>query len=426
MIAKVMMRMSGVAGRTGLALAGALAAELAPTVEIARAQTPAATPTQIEERYGCILCHADLRRAFVLGAHAERGIRCHDCHGGNPRAFGAAAAHSGNYVGAPDKWRTVRICSSCHSDPNQMRQYGLKADQLVEFRTSRHGALLLEQRNPDAPTCTDCHDAHAILPPQDARSSVHPTNIPRTCARCHEDAALMAKYGLPTDVAEAHRLSAHGAALFEERNFAAPTCVDCHGFHAALPPGVTEIANVCGRCHVPSRRAFYAGPHGRAALAGKLPGCLACHSNHGTERVAAREIAATCRRCHERDGRAAAMGLEIQEKVLRATADLEATRVAIEELRRRGESVIDARFRYQTALTDYLQIAHAQHALDLTRLEDLGRRVGSISRDLRTSAEASAEQRWEHKLLLVPIWFLALSGIALAWFKLRSLRGESG
>ena len=35
----------------------------------------------IDPEYSCIVCHTDKRRAFLLGAHSERGIRCHDCHG---------------------------------------------------------------------------------------------------------------------------------------------------------------------------------------------------------------------------------------------------------------------------------------------------------------------------------------------------------
>ena len=101
--------------------------------------------------------------------------------------------------------------------------------------------------------------------PDDARSNTHPTNIPATCARCHEDAAMMGKYRLPTDQFTRFRRSAHGIALFDEQNFASPSCVGCHGTHSALPPSVTEIANVCGRCHVLVSQSFDAGPHAQAA-----------------------------------------------------------------------------------------------------------------------------------------------------------------
>jgi hypothetical protein len=375
-----------------------------------------------EETYGCIRCHADKRRAFFTGVHSERGIRCHDCHGGNPATFDEGAAHRGDYIGAPDKWQTVRLCASCHADPDRMRQFGLPTGQLAEFRTSRHGRLLLEARNPDAPTCTDCHEAHAVFRRTDARSPVHPANLPGTCARCHEDRALMAKYGLPTDQLRVYRGSAHGVALFERENFAAPTCTGCHGAHAALPPAVSEVKNVCGRCHVWVRRDFERGPHGSAQVEGRPLGCTDCHSNHGTERVPVSELAARCQRCHPEGSRAAVVGAEIQERAQEAARELAAADSAIARLVRNGEPVSDFRIRYRQALTDYLHIAHVQHSFDLERLEDLTLRVASVSRDLRAAAEASDERRWEHRLLLVPLWFLTAAAVFLAALRLGAVR----
>jgi hypothetical protein len=366
-----------------------------------------------------------MRRAFLLGVHSERGIRCHDCHGGDPRSFEREGAHRGpNYIGTPDKLRVVQLCATCHEDPDRMRQYGLHIGQLAEFRSSQHGHLLLEQGNTDAPTCTDCHDAHMILPPNDARSNVYPTNIVTTCARCHEDGSLFGRYGLRIDQTREYLKSAHGVALFEQQDFSAPTCISCHGSHAALPPTVTQISDVCGHCHVLVRRTFYQGPHGEAAQAGKLPGCTACHSNHGTERVDPEGIAATCTACHANDSDAARLGQEIQRNVSYAFEELEAAEHAIHELTRAGHPVSNIRFRYQTALTAYQQLSQAQHSLDPLVLEDLSRQVASISRDIRAAEEVSAEERWEHKLILVPVWFLALSATVLAWFKLRSIRKE--
>ncbi len=376
----------------------------------------------VDPEYSCVVCHTEMRRAFLLGVHSERGIRCHDCHGGDPTGFEVATAHGGpNYSGSLDKFQTVELCSSCHSDPDQMRQYGLPAGQLAEYRTSRHGQLLLGLEDQNAPTCTDCHDAHTILPPNDARSNVYPTNTVTTCARCHENESLMSQYGLSTDQVRMHRESTHGVELLANKNFAAPACVDCHGSHAALPPRVVQITDVCGQCHVLVRRAFYEGPHGQAALAGALPGCTACHSNHGTERVDPDKVAATCTRCHDRDGTAALVGMEIQEEVSHATEELRSAEEAIHNLLRAGRNVTDINFRFESALTAYSQMAQAQHSLDLDHLEDLGRQVASVSRDIRAAEEVAAEHRWEHKLILIPVWFLTLSGCVLAWFKLRAL-----
>jgi hypothetical protein len=389
-----------------------------PTLEI-----PAQQQIEIDTEYSCVVCHVEKRRAFTLGVHSERNIRCHDCHGGNPAGLEVATAHTGpDWIGTPDKLGTIENCSSCHSDPNQMRQYGLPAGQLAEFRTSRHGQLLMESGDTNAPTCTDCHDAHTILPPNDARSMVYPTNIVRTCARCHEDESLMEGYGISTEQVHLYMESAHGTALFDRENFSAPTCVDCHGSHAALPPQVTQITDVCGHCHVRVRRAFYEGPHGLAAREGLLPGCTACHSNHGTERVSPDQIASTCTECHAADSDQANIGSRIQEYSLHAYNELHAADEAIDHLARAGHQTRDYRFRYQAALTAYSQMDKAQHSLDIEMLEDLDRQTSSISRDIRQAEEVAAEEIWEHKLILIPVWFFALSGIVLAWFKLRNLR----
>lgn len=391
---------------------------------------PSAIPQQrqaIDPEYSCVVCHTEKRRAFLLGVHSERGIRCHDCHGGDPTGFEVATAHTGaDWVGPLDKIGTVENCSSCHSDPDQMRQFGLPTGQLAEFRTSRHGMLLLEEQDTNAPTCTDCHDAHTILPPEDARSNVYPTNIVRTCARCHENAALMTPYGLPTDQVRLYRESAHGMALFDREDFSAPTCVDCHGSHAALPPRVTQITDVCGHCHVLVRRTFYQGPHGEAARAGNLAGCTACHSNHGTERVSPDRIAATCTQCHEVESPAAQLGAKIQADITHATQELRHAEEAINGLRRAGRTVVGAEFRLKGAATAYAQMPQAQHSLDMNHLEDLGRQVVSISRDIMGSEEVAAEHIWEHKLILIPVWFLAISACLLAWFKLRAVARDEG
>jgi len=406
-----------------LALTAALALS-APGSAVAQQQSALSVEGIADTTYGCVSCHANKRTAFVLGVHAERGIKCHNCHGGDPSSFSLPGAHRGNFIGKPSKVATATLCGSCHSNPDRMRQYGLPTGQLAEFRTSRHGRLLLAGNDQHAPTCTDCHDAHTILRPDDARSTVYPGNIPATCGRCHEDKRLMAPYRLPTDQVAQFRRSAHGVALLAEQNFAAPTCVGCHGSHSALPPQGSEVITVCARCHQLVGQAFESGPHAKVSAA-KMKGCLGCHGNHDTERVPTDRITATCSRCHAAGTRALALGATIQRSAIQATADLQAADSAIRRLVRAGVPTGDAQFRYRTALTAYLQIAQAQHSLDLERIEDLGRRVKSVSRDLQGAAEAAEETQWEHKLLLVPVWFLTLAALALAWLVRRTLEGKT-
>jgi len=386
-------------------------------VEAAGAAAVWQAPALQDTAYNCLRCHADKRRSFSQGVHSERDIRCHQCHGGDPRAVDVGPAHRGNRFNPESKVEVAQLCSSCHSDPDQMRQYGLPAGEMAEFRTSRHGEVLF-QGNVDAPTCTDCHDAHTILRPTDARSNVYPSNIPATCAKCHDDAAMMRKYGLPSDQHERYMEGAHGRAVFEDGNFAAPTCIGCHGSHSALPPKATEISTVCDRCHVLLGAEFHDSPHGAAARRGAMPGCLGCHENHGTAVAPPEQITALCTDCHEPDSPAALAGANIQTRVMAAREDLRLAEEAIDLLSRQGRRVYDAKFRYATAFTAFSELKKAQHSLDVDMVDDLGREVSSISREIRETAEVGEEHRWEHKLLLIPIWFLALATVILVVFKL--------
>ncbi len=418
-------------GATALVLAASLVpAQAAPQAMHTAAAVPAPTTVwqtpEANAGNNCLVCHAAQREAADVGVHSEHGVRCVDCHGGDPSARLLPAAHGNGFTGALNKVAVARLCGSCHSDPNRMREYGLPTGQLAEFRTSRHGQLLFAGNNVDAPTCTDCHGTHIIYPPYDARSRVYPTNIPTTCGHCHANTRLMQKYNLRTDQLDQFRNSAHGKTLFEKRDFAAPTCVACHGAHSALPPTRTEVSSVCGSCHQLVAQAFNAGPHGPATRAGRIQGCLACHGNHGTQRIADDSISAMCDRCHARDTKLHQVGVDLQRRMMQATSDLRSAERAVDRLAVSGQRTSDARFRYQSALTDYLQIAQVQHGLDLERVENQESRVSAASIELDRMSAASEEVLLEHKLLLLPVWFLSLAAVALAWLTLRALRRGAG
>ena len=406
------MRIAWLLPAVGLASLGAI--EAGPVA----AQEPT---LGIDSSYGCVVCHIDHRRAFLSGVHAERGIQCDNCHGGRPAAMTVAGAHGGRFLGRPSKRQIASLCASCHADPNQMRQFGLRSDEMAALHTSRHGQLL-ERGDDNAPTCTDCHEAHLIRRATDARSNTNPLNIPGLCARCHADAARMAPYGIPADQFAQFSSSAHGEALFRDRNLAAPTCVGCHGSHSALPPGVTQVTDVCGRCHALVRDAFSLGPHAEPTARGVISGCTACHSNHGTERVAPDAVAESCGHCHEPGTAAAATADTLETQVHEASHRLEEARAAMARLEAAGRPIADMEQRYRTAFTAYRQMALVQHSLETETLESLALQVISSVRTIDEAAEVAAEQRWEHQLLLIPVWFLALAVVVLARFRISESR----
>ena len=70
------------------------------------------------------------------------------------------------------------------------------------------------------PTCIDCHGVHNI---EDPRTAAFRLQSPEMCAKCHADRALMAKYGISTDVFNTYVADFHGTtvAIFEKES---PRC----------------------------------------------------------------------------------------------------------------------------------------------------------------------------------------------------------
>ena len=156
-----------------------------------------------------------------------------------------------------------------------MAPYGLPTDQLAHYKTSNHGKALFGKGDTTVAVCTDCHGAHDILPPRDPRARTAGVHQPETCGRCHSDPARMGPHGIGTDAVARFKSGVHGKALLEERTRGAPSCSDCHGSHGAAPPGVRDVAQVCGKCHGNTEEQYLKSAHQRA---GDQMSCRACHA----------------------------------------------------------------------------------------------------------------------------------------------------
>jgi hypothetical protein len=375
----------------------------------------------LQEDYSCIMCHTDMRSDFLEGVHSSRGIQCVECHGGDPTQFEADASHSGDFRGSITKGEGVDLCLSCHADIGGMRQYALEPVTREEFLFSRHGQRLLVDGDTVAPSCSDCHGAHTILPEEDPRSLVNPIRVSETCARCHTDPQRYDDRFGTGQFAE-WATSAHGVGLLERHNERSATCASCHGSHSALAPGVREIPNVCGKCHQLVREAYFRGAHGEQVVASvREGGCVGCHENHGTEMPPFSEIAHLCESCHGLDSPQATAGLELQELILRAEVAGEQGREGVAALIRAGERSTDEEILLQNVETHLRELLVVAHTLDPEAVEDLSRRITSLSREITERAESVGEHRWERRLLVVPVWLLVLAGVLLALRKERRL-----
>lgn len=170
-------------------------------------------------------------------AAGERAATCTDCHGSHE------ILSAGDTASTIAPARVADTCGVCHGEI------------AAQYRDSVHGTALARRRR-DAPTCTDCHGEHGILPHLDPAAPVFAANLAtETCARCHADLRLTRRYGLSVEKVETFRDSFHGLAMRAGQPGVA-NCASCHGVHDILPSSdprsrihEDNLAATCGSCH---------------------------------------------------------------------------------------------------------------------------------------------------------------------------------
>ena len=200
------------------------------------------------------------RRTYVLGAYEA----CKKCHFDTY----TRTLESVHYQSLKAGREAAPVCTDCHGahdiqDPTAKQAMMSRSCATCHpavyatYKASVHGKGLQEGHT-DAPACADCHTAHAIADPTTARFRL---SSPELCIRCHGNKELMAKYGIPVEVADTYLADFHGVTASLSHPKGADgrlvvTCIDCHGVHsiespASLPPNVMKqrVAQVCGNCH---------------------------------------------------------------------------------------------------------------------------------------------------------------------------------
>jgi hypothetical protein len=350
------------------------------------------------------LAHLDLSEV-LSDVHFRKGLLCSGCHGGKPtdtimareiyERWPAVKARKEDRTWIPD------FCTTrCHSDPAFMRSFnpGIAVDQMLKYRESRHGRLLLGEKDSKAAQCVSCHGVHGIRSPESPTSSVNAANIPATCGHCHADPEYMAGYVLadgktpiPTDQLEKYRNSVHGKALLEKKDPGAPACNDCHGNHAALPPEVSHIAQICRSCHVRNGTLFDGSPHKKAFQEHGWPECDTCHGKHdirktGDEMLANGQPTSICDPCHKQHGKPECF--EASAYFHRSLIGIREARSEIEEkaseLAERGMEVDALRFAADglgDALVQARSLVHSFNRTDFAQVDDPAKALAAELRD---------------------------------------------
>jgi predicted CXXCH cytochrome family protein len=391
-----------------------------------------------QTKNSCLDCHSKLdaplgvdEDQFSSSIHAQKGMNCAICHGGDPSSDDPdqAMSKAAGFKGHIERTQIPELCARCHSDAVYMRGFNpsLRTDQFSQYQTSVHGKLLAKG-DMHVAVCTDCHTAHDIRPPNDPQSSVYPVNVAQTCANCHANAEYMKQYKIPTDQFALYSTSVHHEALAVRGDSSAPTCSTCHGSHGAAPPGIASVEHVCSTCHVFQQQLFDSGAHKDAFASMGLPGCIVCHTNHGIQHpsdvMIGTQKGAVCVNCHsEGDAGYTAAGA-MHTELVQLSEEIGRSDEILTRAEKAGMEVGEAKLELTEAQDD---LTKARVTIHSVRTEAVDQNVQAgvkvTQKTWQEGINAMAELKYRREGLVISVITILLVLVALA-FLIRKL--ESG
>jgi predicted CXXCH cytochrome family protein len=257
---------------------------------------------------------------------------------------------------------------------------------------------------------------------RDARSPVAPSNVAKTCARCHANADRMTPFGRRADVLDEWSGSVHAAALLERGDTSAPTCSTCHGSHGATPPGIDSVANICSTCHVREAELYQSSPKRVAFEAAEQPACLTCHSNHRIvpphDSWIDLKEPALCATCHSEDMAGAALIRTVRTGFDTLTAKYDAASALLERAEEAGMLVDEGRTALREATEHRVRLRVAVHAFaEAPFKESLDLGVAAADKAQHAADAAMSELSFRRRGLavatLVILGFLLTLGVKI-------------
>ena len=253
------------------------------------------------KKVDCSSCHEDQVHAYDVSIHASArrkdtgsvAATCVDCHGTHDMRARTDSASTTYPLNLPT------TCAKCHGNADIITKGHIAAGNVAaQFVDSIHGRALSKSGLLVSANCTSCHSAHDIRQKSDPQSKVFRTNIPATCATCHEGIQAQFDRG------------SHGKAL-AGGNTKAPVCIDCHSAHQIQRADVAtwrlDTVNECGTCHADKIKTYRDTFHGQVTSLGfvRVAKCADCHGAHevhpksdARSMVAPGKVVETCRTCH--------------------------------------------------------------------------------------------------------------------------------
>jgi hypothetical protein len=379
--------------------------------------------------------------------HWQKGLRCHDCHGGSP-TLDTFKNHRDDptFRDVRSRENIPAFCGNCHSNIDTMRQYNPSArtDQQEEYWTSGHGQRLKassEGENPQidqaVATCVDCHGHHGILAVKDSNSPVNPKHVAETCSHCHSDEKRMAgrtyrDHPIPHDQFDQWKQSVHGRAMLEKGDLSAATCNDCHGNHGALPPGVNSVANACGTCHGKVAKLFAEAQMKHKFEESGLPGCATCHGMHNISQPSDEMLGisdgAVCSRCHNPEHPqygATVAGANIASKMRKGLdqlkQEIQQAEAGIQEAERLGMQVRGSRFDLRQAFDSLTNARTLVHSFSPGPIEGALGEGLKVTASVRGAADGALREYTNRRIWLACSLVPILVVVGLLLYCIRSL-----
>ena len=209
----------------------------------------------VQHRVSCITCHQELFRSLeehrsteykrlgVVVDQIERYLRSvharpnrEDQSRTNATCYNCHDAHYVYPLGSTGRadWRLniPNVCAKCHTKQHEL------------YATSVHGKEVLQNGNPAAAVCSDCHTTHDIESPKKEATKL---TIVQNCGNCHRESY---RTYTQTYHGQVHKLGYTYTAK----------CYDCHGSHT-----IQRVSNPASTVHPDNRLKTCQTCHARAS-----------------------------------------------------------------------------------------------------------------------------------------------------------------
>jgi hypothetical protein len=234
----------------------------------------------------------------------------------------------------------------------------------------------------------------------------------------------MAPYKIPTDQQAKYTRSVHGKALLEKGDTSAPVCNTCHGNHGAVPPGVADISQVCGMCHVNNAEFFKSSPMAKPWAQRKFHLCATCHTAHDIQHPTSQLLSSengVCIKCHRPESSSMKAAASMKSELDLEESSYLGAEKSILAAEEKGMDMAEARDLWGTARMSMYQARTAVHSFraeNVAKIADAG--IASARQAAQAALDAVADFRSRRVGLGIASLFITWLVLAI-YLKLRDI-----